>query len=251
VTSLHLECPHWSPHGTLIITCGGVKDAITVLINPDTGHYRLIFSPDPSLFITCPIMSPDTKRLLCDQYDQPADPTRVGLYTIRSSDGRGLQRITSNPGGHDAPGDYSPDGKQIVFARTRPNANKGLFVVNVDGSGLHRITPWGLPGFEAAGSWSPDGESILFGGHGSIFVVHPDGTGLAPIPLGGITGFSYALDDPVWSPDGTKFAFALFGSISPNTSIFIANADGTNVQQVTSAPIFDAHPDWGTHPPAT
>jgi hypothetical protein len=56
--------PHWSPDGTLIITCGGAKDAITVLINPDTGHYRLISSPDPSLFITCPIMSPDTKRRL-------------------------------------------------------------------------------------------------------------------------------------------------------------------------------------------
>ena len=252
VSPYALECPHWSPDGSLIITCGGPKGAIALIINPDTGHTRFIFSPDPTLFITCPIMSPDTKRLLCDQFDQPADTSRNGIYSIRSSDGRGLQRITSNPGGHDAPGDYSPDGRQIVFARidpTRaPKANQALFVVNVDGAAPQRITPWGLPGVEAAGSWSPDGKLILFGGHGSIYVVHPDGTGLAQIPLAGISGFSSVLDDPTWSPDGSKFAFALFGRTSPATSIFTANADGSDVQQVTSAPIFDAHPDWGPHP---
>src|SRR5262245_56218421 len=40
------------------------------------------------------------------------------MYTIRSSDGGGLLRITTNPGGEDDPVDYSPDGTQIAFIRT-------------------------------------------------------------------------------------------------------------------------------------
>src|SRR5262245_54317845 len=120
VTPYHVECPHWSPDGDLIITCGGPKGAISLIIDPDTGHTRFIFSPDSTLFITCAIMSPDSRRLLCGQYDQPTDPNRIGIYSIRSSDGKGLQRITSNPGGNDQPGDYSPDGGEIVFTRADP-----------------------------------------------------------------------------------------------------------------------------------
>jgi Tol biopolymer transport system component len=46
------------------------------------------------------------------------DPSRNGIYTIRSSDGGGLTRITSHPGGDDNPGDDSPDGKRMVFVRS-------------------------------------------------------------------------------------------------------------------------------------
>ena len=99
------------------------------------------------------------------------------------SDGRGLSRVTSNPGGDDIPGDYSPDGNRLVFSRTDPSrpatANVALFVVNVDGSGLRRITPWGLPFFEDGGRWSPEGDTILFDDQKSLYVVHPDGSGLA------------------------------------------------------------------------
>jgi hypothetical protein len=69
VTSTPLECPSWSPDGASIITCGGptVEDGIARIYDADTFTYRPVFSPDPSLFITCPIMSPNTTRLLCDQ----------------------------------------------------------------------------------------------------------------------------------------------------------------------------------------
>jgi TolB protein len=263
VTPYHVECPHWSPDGSLIITCRGPKDAITLIINPDTGHTQFIFSPDPTLFITCPIMSPDTTRLLCDQFGQTADPSRMGIYSIRSSDGRGLRRITSNPGGQDHPGDYSPDGRQIVFTRVDPTRPAGssasLFVVNVDGSGLRQITPWGLGGSEADESWSPDGNWILFNGPDNfgppdnprdtraiaLYKVHPDGTGLTSIPvrLGGVKVQAFG---PSWSPDGTEIAFGL--SAGGVEGIFTANADGSDVREVTDAPIYDAHPDWGAHP---
>ena len=61
--------------------------------------------------------------------------------------------------------------------------------------------------------------------------------------------------DPSWSPDGTKIIFNLFTATSPGTGqegIYTANADGTNIQQITSNPEFrDNYPDWGPHPLAT
>jgi TolB protein len=251
------ECPHWSPDGSLIATCGAPDGSAAVIINPDTGSYREVTPADLTLHLACPVWSPDATRLACGQFDQATDPSRNGMYSIRSSDGGGLRRITSNPGGSDEPGDYSPDGTRIVFGRTDPtrpaNANRALFVVNVGGTGLHRITPWGLPGSETDGSWSPNGGWILFDGDGgSLYVVHPDGTGLAKIPLA--TGGLRRAFGPGWSPDGTRIVFALFTATSPGTGqegIYTANADGSDVRQVTSAPIHDAHPDWGPHPLAT
>jgi Tol biopolymer transport system component len=66
------------------------------------------------------VWSPDSKRLACESFGD-TDPSRNGIYTIRSSDGAGLTRMTSNPGGDDLPGDYSPQGKRFVFARFDQN----------------------------------------------------------------------------------------------------------------------------------
>jgi Tol biopolymer transport system component len=251
------EVPHWSPDGTRIdVSCCNLA---AFLINPDTNSNAQLPMPDPTLFTGCSVWSPDGTRLACESFGD--DPSRNGIYTIRSSDGGGLTQLTSNPGGDDSPGDYSPDGTKLVFDRqdpTRPaNAQQALFVVNVDGSGLRQITPWGLPsGPEFVGlSWSPDGKWILFAGGpvfvgGSLYVVHPDGSGLSKIPLAGPPGVTRAFQ-PAWSPDGTKIVFGLSTHQGPGTGqegIYIANSDGSNVQQVTSSPTFDQWTDWGTHP---
>ena len=64
------------------------------------------------------------------------DSSLNGAYTIHASDGGGLQRITSNPDGFDAPGDFSPDGERLVFTRFVDEEPVGVCVTNLDGSGL-------------------------------------------------------------------------------------------------------------------
>jgi TolB protein len=236
-----------------------------LIVNPDTGAMRRIKLPDPTLQLFCLSWSPDAKRLACGSFSD--DASRNGIYTIRTSDGRGLTRITSNPVGLDFIGDWSPDGERLVFMRmdtTRPKgANQAIFVVNVDGSGLRRISPWGSGGssglltYVLAG-WSPDGSTILFSENGSLFTVHADGTGLTKIVLGGFnTSFacsSACALDPGWSPDGTKMVFAMFTEAQGAVNIYTANADGSDVYQVThetSQDFHDGSPDWGPHPLAT
>src|SRR6266545_176884 len=252
--------PRWSPDGSqvsILTACSdGEENCAATIVDPDTGTFRQFKWPDPTLETPCGGgWSPDGTRLTCESFGV-TDPSRNGIYTIRASDGRGLSRITSNPGGDDIPGDYSPDGKRLVFSRVDPsrpaNANVALFVVNLDGTGVRRITPWGLPFFEDGGRWSPDGSTILFDDQRSLYVVHPDGSGMAKLPL--VTHSFSRLQNPDWSPDGTKIVVSLFAATAPGTGqagIYTANADGSDLQQVTSSPTFDRTGDWGPHPLAT
>src|SRR5439155_2049570 len=152
----------------------------------------------PALNTSCSIWSPDGTRFACEG-DNASDPSVSGIYTVRSSDGGGLVRLTDPGLLHDVPIDYSPDGRRIVFGRSDGDQNGrtcSLWVVDVDGSGLQRITP---PGFcDDDGGWSPDGREIAFEHRGSLFTVHPDGSGLAKIPLR--VGSRAFAGDVSWSP---------------------------------------------------
>jgi Tol biopolymer transport system component len=250
--------PHWSPDGTQVAVisllgaaCPPDCTGSTVIINPDTGAYRVLPPPDlPALSTACSVWSPDATHFACAG-ENDSNPSVNGIYTIRSSDGGGLTRITNAGGAFDIPIDYSPDGKQLVFGRVGPDNSctktSALFVVNVDGTGLHQITPGGW--CDDDGSWSPDGTKIAFEHSGSLFTVHPDGTGLAKIPLA--TSSLNRAGDVGWSPDGKKIVFLLFthrGPGTPQEGIATANADGSDVQQVTISPTRDHQPDWGPHP---
>jgi Tol biopolymer transport system component len=257
--------PHWSPNGSLLALQTSFKGgcppcSATTILNPDTRRKRVLTPPDPNIAWGCSVWSPDASHFARGG-ESDGNPSVNGIYTIRSSDGQGLTRITNAGGAADIPIDYSPDGKQIVFGRVDPSDHSctktsALYVVNVDGTGLHQITPGGF--CDDDGSWSPNGSEIAFvTDSGSIFVVHPDGTGLAQLPLA--THSRAFAGDISWSPDGTQIAFILttpVGSPSGGPSanfqegIATANADGTHVQQIATAPssVFDHEADWGPHP---
>ena len=243
--------PRWSPDGSNVTVgarcVNGAENCAATIVDPDTGTFRQLKFPDPTLETFCSVWSADARRLACESHGI-SDPSRNGIYTIRTSDVRGLKRITSNPGGGDSPIDYSPDGKRLVFSRVDPNrparANSALFVVNLDGSGVRRITPWGFS--DDDGSWSPDGTRILFGTRGSLYTVHPDGSGLVRIDLA-TSGYLNAFDAG-WSPDGAKIIFSLFTAASGQVDLYIANTDGGDLHQVTNDSPPEEKADWGPHP---
>jgi len=253
------ECPKWFADGAHIATCGAPdRPGGSRIINPDDGTFRDVGGEDPSLFNPCGIPSPDGALLLCETFSD--DGSRNGIHLVRSSDGGGLRQLTSNPGGDDVPGSWSPDGKRIVFHRFAPAGDDGVFVINVNGTGLKRI----LAPSQALGccalDWSPQGNDIVFSRrvtsdvHSSLWIVHADGSGLHEVQVQPASACGGANADPTadgcfgpgWSPDGTKIVFAKGQNGDVDANIYTVNVDGTELTQVTHTGGSQS-PDWGVH----
>jgi Tol biopolymer transport system component len=251
------ECPKWFPDGAHIATCGSPV-GLSRFINPDDGTFRDVGAQDPALFNPCGIPSPDGALLLCETFSE--DGSQNGIHIVRSSDGSGLRQITSIPGGDDVPSSWSSDGKRIVFHRFGPVSDEGVFVVNVNGTGLKQIlAPAVSAGF--ALDWSPRGNDIVFSRritpkvHSSIWIVHADGSGLREVNIQPGTACGGANADPSadgcfgpgWSPDGTKIVFAKGQNGDVDANIYTVNVDGSGLMQVTHTGGSQS-PDWGVHP---
>jgi TolB protein len=146
----------------------------------------------------------------------------------------------------------SPDGRTVVYKRwnswrSKPVDGQALYVVNVDGSDNHRVTPWELGAGDHPG-FSPDGSKILFRSfeeddskQSDLWTVHPDGSGLAQLthvkPGALVLSTSY-------SPDGAWIVHATDG-VDGNADLFVMRADGTGNRPVTRTKLWDSAPDWG------
>lgn len=257
------EFAHWSPDGSevsIFTACSdGQQDCAATIVDPDAGTFRQFKWPDPTLETNCAQWAPDGRRLACDSFGV-TDAGRNGIYSIRSSDGGGLRRITTNPGGEDIPGDYSPDGGRLVFVRWDENGPVGLFVTRLDGGLPRQITPAGMIVHgEFGGSWSPSGNTILFAARSApdhrlaIWVVKADGSALHQLPITPACGGAFSdrrsvsCFQPGWSPDGTKIVFTRISANGTQENIYTANSDGSGLFQVTKSGEV-SQPDWGPHP---
>jgi Tol biopolymer transport system component len=243
-------CARFSRDGKHIMyAASGPNGRITTaVVRPDGTGYRTLPLPGKTLNLGPGAWSPDGKRIAFEGWDD-FHPARNGIYVGSSSDGSGLKRLTTV---HDNPGDFSPDGRRLAFWQVRPNnQNVGsVWVVNVDGTGLKRLTPPKF--FVSFGTirWSPDGTKILFADaedqpRGDLWTIHPNGSHLTRVFHDRKKRFAIS---PTWSPSGKQIMFALDptnheDNYSPN-GLYVINAGGTGLTRVLGGQDFKHEPDW-------
>ena len=186
--------------------------------------------------------------------DEPAispDGTKVAFSSTRNgntdiyvvnADGTNTRRVTTHPVREGNPS-FSPDGTQLLYESYRSGSFglPNIYRINIDGTNETRLTNY----LEFEARFSPNGTRITYAGRippgnnfAEIFVMNADGTNVMQLTNLNSNTLSQAM--PSFSLDGTLISFTRRvpnpGGGSSN-QIFVMNANGSNVRQVT---FFDA-----------
>lgn len=143
-----------------------------------------------------------------------------------------------------ASGPQRPTGT-IAFASLAPRG-WDVYITDVGTHQTRRLTD--LAALDYNASFSPDGRWIAFvserDGNMELYTVREDGTGLRRLTD------EFGLDDhPAWSPDGKRIAFVSTRQPADTVgrawnSIYIMNADGSDVRRLSPADAADYSPTW-------
>ena len=188
-------------------------------------------------------------------YDPAWSPngSRIVL-TVGLSDGTYLATMNTSTGdvsligggkkGHHP--SYDPTGQRIIYVSSD---TKSILQINADGSGQKTLVSstqtFGSPAF------SPDGKKITYSRYAANTVnghtvYSPDifVTNLADGTTKRIVANIAQDTDPIWSPDGTRIAFA--SSRTGKPQIYTVSASGGGLTQITQAASGATSPAW-TH----
>lgn len=142
--------PAWSPDSTRIAFRGEREDGTDIyVIDVASGvEQRLTTHPTPDFNAR---WSPDGMQIAFLSYREPDGAQRLYLMNADGSDVRSVTDMNA------ASPDWSPDGTQFVFVSGVDEGgqypNPEIFIVNVDGTGLQRLTD--NPEVDSNPAWRP------------------------------------------------------------------------------------------------
>lgn len=190
-------------------------------------------SQDPGDAVFAPALSPDHKRVAYVELPvatlASASNDGGGPLVVQNIDGTGAKVVA---GGDNLSPAWSPDGTRLAFVR-----GGQLYTMGADGSNPQALGINATVNFHI--SWSPDGTRIAFGAGNPAQVEIVTLADRSVAPLGSIP----QAGNPTWSPDGSKLVFFESGT----NALFVANADGSGAQQVTTCAdpcTRDLEPAW-------
>jgi TolB protein len=135
---------------------------------------------------------------------------------------------------------FSPDGRQIAYARLDSTRNMQMWLVNADGTNNHQITHFAdADGHPQWPSWSPDGKWIAV--QAGVYNQQSPTTNSAHIWLIDIASGAakkiavhdkpYLDETPSFFPDGRRIAFQ--SDRTGRMEVWVMNVDGSGARQLT------------------
>jgi Tol biopolymer transport system component len=239
--------PAWSPDGAKIafsssrdVDGDGYPDGLDIYVIDADGQNetRLTFDTLSSK----PTWSPDGTKIAFDS-ERDGDPNATSLEIyVMDANGQNQTQLTNNSASLTGEPAWSPDGTKIAFFSNRDAFLGEIYVMDVSGGNVKRLTF--TSGGNWAPAWSPDGTKIAFssgrvaGQTEQIYVMDADGQNQIQLTNGFLRSTL-----PAWSPDGTRIAFD--GQIAEH-DIYVMDADGQNLARLTHAEPFtnNQFPAW-------
>jgi Tol biopolymer transport system component len=210
-------------NGLIAFTRATAQEIDIAVVRPDRTGFRTLIRNAEN-----PAWSPDGRLVAFDRKTARGD---WDLF-VASADGSD-QRQLAHPGADEYKASWAPDGSRLTYTD-----GQEIYVVNADLTEPRSITDSDPEDGAYEPAWSPSGDWIAFvTGDGVITLIHPDGSDRHDLPGDGTAS------NPAWSPDGTKLAYDAAG-VQGWGDIYVSNADGTQTQQLTHSPGYEAAPAW-------
>ena len=163
----------------------------------------------------------------------------VGVFTAWALANRAPQRVAHAikcPTGEQGSPTWSPDGKEIAFAKNG-SCGTQITIVPADGGPTRELTK----GYGVLPDWSPDGRTILYRSKG----------GFSTIPVDGGASHLLRSDDgdmgAVWSPDGSEIAYT--HGLRPDynaysSTAYVMRSDGNDPKRIIGHSCNPGTPEW-------
>ena len=148
----------------------------------------------------------------------------------------------------------SPDGTRVAFTvawypADSPMLDGDIYVANIDGSGLRRLTT--TEELDEQRAWSPDGTRIAFrskrSGNWDIWVINANGTGQVNL-MQNVLPATSTETTPAWSPDGARIVYSSDIDTYAYGKLWTMRPDGSDKQrlfpQSSAVTDVDRDPSW-------
>lgn len=185
---------------------GGVLEDGTRVVGSPPRPYRLITAT--AGFETYPTVSPDGSQVAYEAENATRDGSNIKLQTSGNAPARVL---ADTPAGFaDRFPNWSPDGREIAFARFGPEGSCEVLLASATGGAIRHLTR--CDGTELLSfDWTPDGRGMLFGSMAGRYAHR--GIRVLDIASGQWAAIDYPVADdsfdyaPRYSPDGRWIVF--------------------------------------------
>lgn len=231
------ETPHRTPKDMknpirtiLLVLCGlAILTSLNLVLAQDT---KPVASARPVINAGLPVVSPDGRHIAF-----VSDRAGANDLFVISTDGTGEVQLTHTPE-YESPAGWTRDGRRVLFS-VFTNGLSTLYAIGPGGSDLREV-----------GRFSGRGPMPSANGKRVVYMAGTwTATRLMVSSMDGskshqITDGSSIAWNTHWSPDGKRLAFTGRTNPASELAIFVLNADGSRLRQITRIAPAEGGAQW-------